>query len=48
MLNEGEEIISPKWKVILVESEETQDKVREEKSSEFEEEKEKGPSYRAR
>ena len=41
MLNEGEEIRSPKRKVFQVESEETQDCVREEKSSEFEEEKER-------
>ena len=40
MLNEGEEIRSPKRKVIRVESEETQDYVREEKSTEFEEEEE--------
>ena len=35
MLNEGEEIRSPKRKLIRVESEETQDCVREEKSMEF-------------
>ena len=36
ILNEGEESLSPKRKVIRVESEETQDYVREEKSTEFE------------
>ena len=41
MLNEGEEIRSPKKKVIRVESEEIQDYVREEKSTEFEEEKQR-------
>ena len=41
MLNEGEEIRSPKRKVIRVESEETQDYVREEKITEFEEEKQR-------
>ena len=41
MLNEGEEIRSPKKKVIRVESEETQDCVREEKITEFEEEKQR-------
>ena len=41
ILNEGEEIISPKRNVILVESEETQDCVREAKSTEFEEEEER-------
>ena len=41
MLNEGEEIRSPKRKVIRVKSEETQDYVREEKITEFEEEKER-------
>ena len=46
MLNEGEEIRSLKRKVMRVESEETQDYVREEKITEFEEEKR--PSYRAR
>ena len=40
VLNEGEEIRSPKRKVIRVESEETHDNVREEKSTEFEEEEE--------
>ena len=38
MLNGGEKIRSPKRKVIRVESEETQDYVREEKSTDFEEE----------
>ena len=47
MLNEGEEIRSPKRKVIRVESEETQDYVREEKITEFEEEKQR-TLYRAR
>ena len=41
MLNEGEEIRSPKRKVIRVESEETQDCVREGKSMEHEEEEER-------
>ena len=41
MLNEGEEIRSPKRKVIRVESEETQDYVREERNTEFEEEEER-------
>ena len=41
MLNEGEEIRSPKRKVIRVESEESQDHVREENSTEFEEEEER-------
>ena len=41
MLNEGEEIRSPTGKVIRVESEETQDYVREEESTEFEEEEER-------
>ena len=41
MLNEGEEIRSPKRKVIRVESEETQDYVREGKSTEQEEEEER-------
>ena len=41
MLNEGEEIRSPKRKVIRVESEETQDYVTEEKSTEYEEEEER-------
>ena len=41
MLNEGEEIRSLKRKVIRVESEETQDYVREGKSTEFEEEEER-------
>ena len=41
MLNEGEEIRSRKRKVIRVESEETQDYVREETSTEFEEEEER-------
>ena len=41
MLREGEKIRSPKRKVIRVESEETQDYVREEKSTEFEEEEER-------
>ena len=41
MLNGGEEIRSPKRKVIRVESEETQDYVREEKITEFEEEKQR-------
>ena len=45
---EGEEIKSPKRKVIRVESEETQDYVKEAKSTEHEEEEEKGFSYRAR
>ena len=36
ILNEGEEIRSPKSKVIRVESEETQDCVREAKSTEYE------------
>ena len=40
-INEGEEIRSPKRKVIRVESEETQDNVREEKITEFEEEKQR-------
>ena len=40
VLNEGEEIRSPKRKVIRVESEETQDYVREAKSTEYEEEEE--------
>ena len=40
-LNEGEEIRSPKRKVIRVESEETQGKVREGKSTEHEEEDER-------
>ena len=35
------EIRSPTWKVIRVESEETQDYVREEKMTEFEEEKQR-------
>ena len=39
MLNEDKEIRSPKRKVIRVECEETQDYVREEESSKFEEEK---------
>ena len=47
MLNEDEEIRSPKRKVIRVESEETQDYVKEGRSTEQEEE-ERGPSYRAR
>ena len=47
MLNEGEEIRSPRRKVIRVESEETQDNVREAKSMEFEEEEER-TLYRAR
>ena len=38
---EGEEIKRPKWKVIRVESEETQDYVREAKSAEQEEVKER-------
>ena len=41
MLNEGEGIRSPKRKVIRVEAEETQDYVREEKITEFEEEKQR-------
>ena len=41
MLNEGEEIGSPKRKVIRVESEETQDYVRESKSTEHEKEEER-------
>ena len=41
MLNEGEEIRCPKRKVIRVESEEAQDYVREEKITEFEEEKQR-------
>ena len=41
MLNKGEEMRSPKRKVIRVESEETQDYVREAKSSEYEEEEER-------
>ena len=41
MLNEGEEIRSSKRKVIRVESEETQNNVREEKIMEFEEEKQR-------
>ena len=41
MLNEGEEIKSPKRKVIRVESEETQDFVREATSTECEEEEER-------
>ena len=41
MFNEGEETRSPKRKVIWVESEETQDLVREEKGTEFEEEEER-------
>ena len=41
MLNEGGEIRSPKRKVIWVESEETQDYVREGKSTEHEEEEER-------
>ena len=41
MLNEGEEIRSPRRKVIRVESEETQDHVREEKGTEFEEKEER-------
>ena len=45
---EGEEIKSPNRKVIRVESEETQDYVKEAKSTEHEEEEEKGFSYRAR
>ena len=45
--SEGEEIRCPKRKVIRVESEETQDYVREEKSTEFEEEEEGTLSPRA-
>ena len=41
MLNEGEEIRTPRRKVILVESEETQGNMGEGTSSEFEEEKER-------
>ena len=41
MLNEGEEIRSRKRKMIRVESEETQDYVRKEKITEFEEEKQR-------
>ena len=41
MLNEGGEIRSPERKVIRVESEETQDYVREGKSTEYEEEEER-------
>ena len=41
MLNEGEEVRSPKRKVVRVESEETQDYVREAKSTEYEEEEER-------
>ena len=41
MLNEGEETRSPKGKVIRVESEETQDYLREGKSTENEEEEER-------
>ena len=41
MLNEDEEISCPKRKVIRVESEETQHHVREEMSTEFEEEEER-------
>ena len=41
ILNEGEEIQSPKRKVIRVESEETQDYVREAKSTEHAEEEER-------
>ena len=41
ILNEGEEIKSPKRKVIRVESEETQDYVRDAKSTEYEEEEER-------
>ena len=41
MLNEGEEIRTPRRKVILVESEETQGNMGEGKSAEFEEEKER-------
>ena len=41
MLNEGEETRSPRRKVIRVESEETQDYVREGKSTEQEEEEER-------
>ena len=41
MVNEGEEIKSPKSKVIRVESEETQDNLREAKSTEYEEEEER-------
>ena len=41
MLNEGEEIRSLKRKVTRLESEETQDCVRKEKSTEFEEEKQR-------
>ena len=47
ILNEGQEIKSPKRKVIPVESEETHDYVREAKCTEYEEEEERGPSYRA-
>ena len=42
MLNEGEEIRSSKRKVIRVESEETHDYVTEEKSTDYEEEDERG------
>ena len=53
MLNEGEEIRSPKRKVIRVKSEETQDYVREEKITEFDEEKQRtfipsAPLFRCR
>ena len=41
ILNEGEENRSPKRKVIQVESEETQDHVREAKGTEYEEEEER-------
>ena len=41
MLNEGEETRSPKRKGIRVESDETQDNVREEKSTEHEDEEER-------
>ena len=44
MLNEGEEIKSPKRTVIRVESEATQDYVREAKSAEHEEEEERRTS----
>ena len=44
----GREILNEaKRKVIQVESEETQDYVREAKSTEYEDEEERGPSYRA-